>query len=97
MVPVLDYGASELWPYNYGPHDLGTYPKANGQCYNMGDRHADAARMPVEESANLILIAAAIAKIETGKPTEGVRIAVQPEDPYVTLKAYQGNRRVAVQ
>lgn len=64
MVPVLDYAASELWPYNYGPHDLGTYPKANGQCYNMGERHADAARMPVEESANLILVAAAIAKID---------------------------------
>jgi hypothetical protein len=64
MVPVLDYGASELWPYNYGPHDLGTYPKANGQCYNMGERHADSTRMPVEESANLILIAAAIARID---------------------------------
>jgi hypothetical protein len=43
------------------------------------------------------LIDAAIAKIETGKPTDGVKIAVQPADPYVTLKAYQGTRRVNLQ
>ena len=46
---------------------------------------------------SIALIDAAIAKIETGKPTPGLKIAISPEDPYVTLKAYQGNRRVNLQ
>jgi hypothetical protein len=45
---------------------------------------------------SIALINAAIAKIETGKPTDGLKIAIQPEDPYVTLKAYQGTRRVTL-
>jgi len=40
---------------------------------------------------------ALINAIETGKPTEGVTIAVQPADPYVAMKAYQGTRRVSLQ
>jgi hypothetical protein len=46
---------------------------------------------------SIALINAAVAKIETGKPTEGVKIAIQPADPYVVLKAYQGDRRVNLQ
>lgn len=50
----------------------------------------------VDVRHSIALINAAIAKIETGRPTDGVKLTVY-DDAYGRIKAYQGNRRVNVQ
>ncbi|MBV9625825.1 MAG: DUF4965 domain-containing protein [Acidobacteria bacterium] len=65
MTPELAYAGTYHWPFRWAPHDLGIYPHANGHDYPPDvDLNSLEGHMPVEESANMILMAAAIAKAD---------------------------------
>jgi len=54
LAPILHYVESGLWPQTYCVHDLGSsYPNAGGHNDGGGEN------MPVEETANMLIMAAA--------------------------------------
>jgi hypothetical protein len=63
--PILEYAGSDAWPFPFAPHDVGRYPKGNGQVYST-DRETGALKierqMPIEECGNVILMLAAGAR-----------------------------------
>ena len=58
--PVYEYVNSGKWPYEFAPHDLGTYPILNGQVYGNGYKMS--MQMPVEECGNMLIMTAAVTK-----------------------------------
>lgn len=55
LKPIFEFAQSKDWEWPFAPHDVGTYPKANGQVYGKGKIEQ---QMPVEECGNMILMTA---------------------------------------
>ncbi len=61
LKPVFAYAQSPGWTEPFSPHDLGPYPNASGYTPNSSGEN-----MPVEESGNMIIMAAAYAQAAPG-------------------------------
>ncbi len=68
MEPTMLYSSSARWPFDFAPHDLGTYPKATGMTYGGGESIPDngdvSGKMPVEESGNMLILMGALSQVE---------------------------------
>ena len=62
MRPIFRYAAQEKWPFDFAPHDVGTYPILNGQVYGGGTDPRW--QMPVEECGNMLVMAAAVSAVD---------------------------------
>lgn len=65
---VFEYAdGNHGWEYEFAPHDVGTYPKANGQAYGFAKDDPEyrlSWQMPVEECGNILISVAAICKLQ---------------------------------
>lgn len=59
--PIFRYASSDVWEFDFAPHDVGQYPLVNGQVYGNNELKW---QMPVEECGNMIILVSAICKAD---------------------------------
>ena len=77
--PIIKYAKSDVWTFDFTPHDVGQYPLANGQVYGtypfkiwdidsyrIYGKLAFEKQMPIEEAGNMLLCLAAVKKYSGG-------------------------------
>ena len=65
MRPLFAFARTDLWEYEYAPHDCGRYPFCNGQVYGLKEgKLREEKQMPVEECGNAILTVAAAVRAD---------------------------------
>lgn len=59
MRPIYKFAATDMWQYDFAPHDVGYYPIITGQIYGFDPPSGELLynmQMPVEESGNMIIM-----------------------------------------
>ena len=59
--PVFRFAESDLWNFEFAPHDVGTYPILRGQVYGANNIEY---QMPVEECGNILILMSAICEAD---------------------------------
>ncbi len=62
MRPIYKFARSDMWEYDFAPHDAGQYPLVNCQKYGLHEgKLLHHMQMPVEECGNMLVMATAVA------------------------------------
>ncbi len=75
MRPIYKFARSDMWKFDFAPHDAGQFPLVNCQRYGMREGELKLEfQMPVEECGNMLVMAAAVALAdkETGFAEENM-------------------------
>ena len=67
MRPVYKFAESDMWKFDFAPHDVGQYPLLNGQVYANNQKDIEKWQMPVEECGNMLIMETNVA-LATGNP-----------------------------
>ncbi len=60
--PIIKFARSDMWDYDFAPHDAGQYPLVTKQVYGLikeTGKYKFESQMPVEECGNMLVMAAA--------------------------------------
>ncbi len=93
--PIIKYAKTDEWKFDFTPHDVGTYPLANGQVYGMKEPLNPDKQMPVEECGNMLLCMAAVDKYSGDKTLfEENRLLIKKWADYLVKYGYDPGKQL---